>query len=288
MPAPGVAARVGVAGTGRAFERLYAPALARIRELVVVATADPHPGAGGTAPHFPSVDAMLAQVRLDGLLVLSPPHLHGEHVGAGLAAGLHVLVEKPPAASAGELDRWPAEARERFGAAFTRRGWPGYRRLRGSPGQSWSLVIETNPLAWGAREPAALELDLLPHAIDLAEWLSGASIVQVDVETRTPALLAGVFWLDNGVRFGWRVSHANRYREALWLDGRLVLGRPQRWQIPAVGRGPEAVDGAARVLRAWAAAMGSGTADSAELVADFAAARRHMAVLERVIKGGRA
>jgi predicted dehydrogenase len=57
----------------------------------------------GAAAWFTSYDDMLAAARPDVLHVLVPPHVHGAVTRAGLAAGCHVLCEKPLAASLAEL-----------------------------------------------------------------------------------------------------------------------------------------------------------------------------------------
>jgi len=46
---------------------------------------------------FAQVEAMVACPDLDVLVVATPNHLHTDAVMAGIAAGKHVLVEKPPA-----------------------------------------------------------------------------------------------------------------------------------------------------------------------------------------------
>jgi len=48
---------------------------------------------------FESLDAALAEVEADGVIVASPSLLHGEHSKAALRAGFAVMVEKPLAAS---------------------------------------------------------------------------------------------------------------------------------------------------------------------------------------------
>ncbi len=278
-------ARVGVAGAGRAFERLYGPALAEIPELDVVAVADPRPVELPGVRRWPSVEAMLAAEPLDGLLVLSPPAAHAAQVEAGLTAGLAVLTEKPAALTAGEVDCWPDSGR--LAAAYTRRGWGGYRRARGAPARSWTFVLETDPAGWGAFDRPRLAHDLLPHAIDLAEWLSGAGIREVRVVRGDERALEGVFELADGRTFAWRVAYGQAYREELRGDGRVLVRRPRRLPVPGRFRRREDIAGASRVLRAWAAQL-RGRAEGADLLADRAAVRRHAAVLEAVdrITGG--
>jgi predicted dehydrogenase len=279
--------RVGVVGAGRAFERLYGPALRRMRQLELVAVADPRPIAGGGLRRWLSLEAMLREEALGGLSVLSPPDLHGEHVLAGLEAGLPVLVEKPPAVSVAEVDRWRSAGGGRVAAAFSRRGWEAYRRGLAGPGHRWEFELETNEEEWGATTREPLERNLLSHAIDLAEWLSGERIAGVEGLRRDEASLAGVFTLERGGSFAWRVAYGARYRERLAIDGRERVRRPGRRLLP-VGRPgpPEDVVGVARALEAWAALL-AGDSDGDGLLGDLAAARRHVELLEAIERAAR-
>src|SRR6185503_11360703 len=94
--------RIGVAGLGRAFS-LMAPTLAADRRVKVVAAADARPEAcarfvsefGGTANH--SVEALCADPAVEIVYIATPHQFHAEHARLALAAGKHVLVEKPMA-----------------------------------------------------------------------------------------------------------------------------------------------------------------------------------------------
>jgi predicted dehydrogenase len=55
-------------------------------------------------PEFDALMAALRHLRLDLCIVPSPIHLHTRHAVALLAAGVHVLVEKPLAATVGEVN----------------------------------------------------------------------------------------------------------------------------------------------------------------------------------------
>ena len=146
-------------------------------------------------------------------------------------------------------------------------------------------MLDTNPAAWGAFDRPRLLHDLLPHAIDLAEWLTGAGIREARDVRGDERALEGAFDLADGRTFGWRVAYGPRYREELRADGRVLLRRPPRWPLPRRFRRREELDGAARVLRAWAAQL-RGTAEGADLLADRATVRRHAAVLEAVKRQG--
>jgi hypothetical protein len=90
-----------------------------------------------------------------------------------------------------------------------------------------------------------------------------------------------VFELADGRTFRWRVAYGRRYREELRGDGRVLVRRPRRLPVPGRFRRREDIDGAARVLRAWAAQL-RGTAEGDDLLAGRAAVQRHAAILEAV------
>ncbi|MFV2013629.1 MULTISPECIES: Gfo/Idh/MocA family protein [unclassified Micromonospora] len=108
--------RVGVVGLGRSGHGLH---LATIRKLphlfqvVAVADADPQ-RCQDTARElgcraYDGVDA-LAAADLDLVVVATPSNQHLAHTCAALAAGRHVLVEKPVALSVAQIDELEAAA----------------------------------------------------------------------------------------------------------------------------------------------------------------------------------
>ena len=69
----------------------------------------------GLPPAYESFDALLADPEVDAIHIASPNHLHSEQVRAVLAAGKHVICEKPLAVTSAET----ADLVERAAAA----GW---------------------------------------------------------------------------------------------------------------------------------------------------------------------
>uniref|UniRef100_UPI002ADD3F97 Gfo/Idh/MocA family oxidoreductase n=1 Tax=Tepidiforma sp. TaxID=2682230 RepID=UPI002ADD3F97 len=210
-------------------------------------------------PTFADLEACLATVEADALLVLSPPACHAAHVDAGLAAGLHVLVEKPPALRLADAAGWERPPRGSVTAAFTRRLWPGYRQPPPPGPAEWRLLLETDPAAWGARQPSPVEHDLLPHAIDLARWLTGADLRRPAALQLGHGRLSGRFDLPAGGTFQWEVGHAGGYRERLTRDGRTLASYPRRGvPLPFRRRTPHDVAAVADFLAAWAATLRPG------------------------------
>jgi predicted dehydrogenase len=103
--------RIGISGAGLISQVEHIPNLLHLPNLFeVVAVADPSARARafvaerwGLATHE-SLDGLLGE-RLDALLVASPDFAHRDTVLSGLAAGLHVLCEKPLCYDVADVDR---------------------------------------------------------------------------------------------------------------------------------------------------------------------------------------
>src|SRR5690606_23219108 len=145
------------------------------------------------APLFADLEAMLAEVRPDVVSVLTPHPFHAPVAEAALAAGAHVLVEKPMAVTASEADRM-VEAAERAGrvlaVSFQQRFSPLTERLK-----AWVEGGELGPVqrvevvepwlrtaayyrgaSWRATwrgEGGGVRMHQAPHALDLLTHLLG-------------------------------------------------------------------------------------------------------------------
>jgi UDP-N-acetyl-2-amino-2-deoxyglucuronate dehydrogenase len=79
--------------------------------IVVTAAVDPDEGraravaARAGAVPYPSLDVALAQRSFDAAIIATPHHLHERSAVEALGAGLHVLLEKPLAATLDACDR---------------------------------------------------------------------------------------------------------------------------------------------------------------------------------------
>src|SRR5829696_7571291 len=95
-----MALRLGIVGCGNIAQR-YAARIAELDELELVAATDAVPGRadelvdqfGGVARA--SLDALLADERVDAVVNLTSPAVHAEVTAAALEAGKHVHSEKP-------------------------------------------------------------------------------------------------------------------------------------------------------------------------------------------------
>ncbi len=108
--------RCAIVGTG-AVAHLHAAAVLADPDAGLVAVTNLHRSAaetfadayGGPAV-YDDLDALLEDVHPDVVLICTPPAAHRAQTLAALAAGAHVVVEKPPAPSLAELDEMRAAA----------------------------------------------------------------------------------------------------------------------------------------------------------------------------------
>jgi predicted dehydrogenase len=132
--------KLGIIGAGGIAQSKYLPAIARLRMLwepiEIAAFAEPRAVQaykveriyGGT--YYPDYREMLDNENLDGVVVLSPDHLHAEHTLGCLEAGLPVLVELPIARGLEDAERMCKIADERkltLMTAANKRFSPPYR-----------------------------------------------------------------------------------------------------------------------------------------------------------------
>lgn len=195
MPAR-TAIRVGVIGAGY-ISTWHADAIRATASARLAAVCDPAEDAAGQmartygVPAFTDLDAMIASGVCDAVHILTPPNLHCDLAVKCLKAGLHVLVEKPVALSAGEVETITAAAQaagRSFGASHNFLGLPAYERLQrlkeagelglvSSAQINWSLPLaplRSGPHGiWLMRDTRNLLLELGPHPFSFAVDLFG-------------------------------------------------------------------------------------------------------------------
>lgn len=123
--------RLGVLGLGAVAQAVHLPILGRLTDhFEIAAVADLSPSLSRTigeryrvppASRHPSLDAMLANAEIDGLLILSTGS-HGDVILAGLDRGVAVFSEKPLAWTLAEADaiadRLTADPRRRLQVGY--------------------------------------------------------------------------------------------------------------------------------------------------------------------------
>lgn len=189
--------RVGVVGTG-VMGKNHVRVLRELPdvELVGVADADVSSAtrvaeANGTRG-YRSHEELIEKERPDALTVAVPTNDHRAVVVDAFAAGCHVLVEKPIAATLAEADE-VVEAARRAGRVLAvghiERYNPAVQELkrRLDAGQM-GKVIQLHARRLGPFPPRVRDVgvvvDLATHDLDVMRYLTGSHIVRVYAETR--------------------------------------------------------------------------------------------------------
>jgi predicted dehydrogenase len=246
------ALRVGIAGAGF-IGTVHARAALRAGATVAgVAASSPRSAQEaatrmGAARAFASAQELVADDAIDVVHLCTPNHLHAPLTAQALAAGKHVICEKPLAADlAGALDLAAAAARaDRQLAAvpFVYRYYPTVREARdrvaaGQTGaltlihgtylQDWLLGADDDNWRVDAQLGGASRAfaDIGSHWCDLAEFVSGHRITRLCARTvtahpgrRTEDAATVQFETDHGALGSLVVSQVSAGRKnRLWLE----------------------------------------------------------------------
>jgi myo-inositol 2-dehydrogenase/D-chiro-inositol 1-dehydrogenase len=195
---------VGIIGLGR-MGWLHAEHLrgairgARLVAAAVDETHRRHLEVTGEAPCelVADVGVLVADPRIDAVVVVSPTSLHHEHIRLAAEAGKAIFAEKPLADSV-DRSRETAAALRRSGVpfqiGFQRRFDPGYARARelidagtiGTVEMFRGLTCDVMPPVAYLRTSGGLFWDLGIHDFDAARFLMNDDVVEV---TATGAIL---------------------------------------------------------------------------------------------------
>lgn len=154
-------------------------------------------------PALPGVSELLEQAdTVDAVIVATPDHLHLAPGVTVLDAGLHVLFEKPLATTLEEsatlLSKATPSAKTAVG--FENRWHPKFQTVRnllleaGHPFVAQQALLQDTDfvprtmLPWAAKSTPGWFL--MPHSLDMAMWLSGATPVEVFARGVRKVLLA--------------------------------------------------------------------------------------------------
>jgi D-galactose 1-dehydrogenase len=95
--------RIAIVGFGEIARRQHVPAIAASAGAALVAVVDPIK-APPDLPHFHDLQGLLRDgPDIDAVALCTPPQVRHAQAAAALAAGKHVLLEKPPGAGVAEL-----------------------------------------------------------------------------------------------------------------------------------------------------------------------------------------
>ena len=192
--------RVGMIGAGAWATAAHIPGFQACDGVTVTAICDTNlhrarnaAAASGIARVYPSVTAMLAGEALDLVSIATPTDTHEDAATACIAAGLHVLCEKPLAYTVAQGRKMVDAARAapvQTKMGFTMRYAPAIRRLRelvaegfvGKPYllqmflQNGQFLDPQKPRHWKmtmdhAGAGAVAEYGI--HGLDIARWVLG-------------------------------------------------------------------------------------------------------------------
>jgi predicted dehydrogenase len=193
--------RVGLVGCGKVGQ-IHANALATLpaAELVAVCDAVAERANAFAAKHkarpFTAVPAMLREAGVDAIIIGTPHPLHAEPTIRAAEAGVHVLVEKPLAASLADCEAMLAAARKSgvtLGAISQRRFFEPVQRMKqaidaGKIGEpvlgvfiqySWRDPSYYQSDPWRGKwdtEGGGVLVNQSPHQLDLLLWMMGPAV----------------------------------------------------------------------------------------------------------------
>ena len=201
--------KAAVAGTGF-IGVVHVDALRRlgIDVLGVAGSTRERAAAKGIAPAYDSYEALLADDRVDVVHLATPNHLHYEQVAQAIAAGKHVVCEKPLAVTS-EQSAELLELASRAGLVhctnFNLRFYPlvheARERVRGGElGDVWNVhggylqdwLARPTDWNWRLEPEKAGELraigDIGSHWMDMTQFVTGHRIVELfaDLATAIP------------------------------------------------------------------------------------------------------
>jgi D-galactose 1-dehydrogenase/L-arabinose 1- dehydrogenase len=245
---------VGIVGLGKIARDQHLPAIGGSTAFRLAATADP---AGSTpgVPAYTSLTRMIDAGGIDAVAICTPPAMRHALALEAIAAGLHVMLEKPPAATVCEAQQLARRAeaggrtlfaawhsREAAGVAIAKE-WLAERAIesiriewkedirRWHPGQEWIL----GPGGFGVFDPAINALSIL------TEIARGSIVVERALLTFPQGRAAPV-----AATIAMRLESG----APIALDLDFLQTGPQIWAISvATDRGTiELVDGGARLV----------------------------------------
>lgn len=187
---------LAIIGTGKIARDQHMPAIADSDVFALVATVDTGAGLEGL-PNFSDLAALLTSgIHIDAVAICTPPQVRGAIARDAIAAGLHVLLEKPPAATLTELaaltDLAEGAGVTLFAAWHSRfapmvedaRAWLSGRVITGGyvawresvrrwhPGQSWLWA----PGGLGVFDPGINALSILTEIWPVPLGVAGARL----------------------------------------------------------------------------------------------------------------
>ncbi|MEM1098964.1 MAG: Gfo/Idh/MocA family oxidoreductase [Planctomycetota bacterium] len=194
--------RFGIIGSGRAG-LVHARNLATLPRGEVVAACDPIAATREAVAEELELDAvydnhadLLADTRVDAVVITTPTFLHRETACDAAAAGKHIFLEKPMALTLRECDainQAVAGAHVKLQIGFMRRFDRGFRRAKkvidaGTLGRI--MIIKSTgrgpggpgPWMWDLTKSNGIVAEVNSHDLDTLHWLTGQRPVRAFAE----------------------------------------------------------------------------------------------------------
>ena len=228
----------------------------RINGAIVTAVVEPDEGrakaARGNAPAakwYPNVDAAIADMAMDAVLIATPGQFHEPVLLPALAAGLPILCEKPLTADAVSslriVEAEVATGKQLIQVGFMRRFDAGYENLKSlisskDHGELLGLhCAHRNPSVPESYHNDMLIFDSVVHEIDVVRFLTDSPIETVEVKhmkrnsnnhtgfsdpilvlLKTQSEVLATVEMNVSVKFGYEVK-----TEAVFENGIAEIGR---------------------------------------------------------------
>lgn len=207
--------RVAVVGAGSVAQVAHLPVLRKLPGVEVAAICDNDTGKAQALAarfevpeHYDDIEEVLRHAKPDAVAICTPNHLHEIHVTSALAAGAHVLVERPLALSVEGVERVLAMSEKtgkRVMVGMNHRFRSDVQAVRGFLAGGDIGAIQAIRGGWYTFQPARQQLgwrlhraqagggallDLGLPIIDLGLWISGWPAVK-RVSAHLPGRTAG-------------------------------------------------------------------------------------------------
>lgn len=177
--------RVGLIGAGH-FGRYHALKLAGAARVRLVGLADPDPAraravAWEAGCPVKTIDELLDEAQ--AVVIAAPAEFHFEHAARALAAGKHVLVEKPIAATLEQADELIALAKQ-TGVVLQVGHLERFSAAHGAVSQRMGQPLYIEAVRIAPFKPRGTDvsviLDLMIHDLDLILALADSEVIHVD------------------------------------------------------------------------------------------------------------
>lgn len=232
--------RIAVVGIGAIARNQHLPVIAEREDFELVAVASRNAAIEGV-PNHPDVEALLAaHPDIDAVSLTAPPAPRYAMAKAAIAAGRHVILEKPPGATLSEVEELAAlalQAGVTLHATWHSRHAPAVEsmreRLRGAsirsvactwhesvrrwhPGQHWIW----QPGGFGVLDPGINALSILTHV--LPPFRLREASMEVPANAQTPIAVEAAFELATGapltMSLDWRAEDEQIWRIVVETD----------------------------------------------------------------------